>query len=85
MRLVHLENLRGFHTIGIPRDPCLHRGGGTLDITRSKGQMPAGLRYLLDIDLQAILFENAGLLGKRQRRKTSPAGHADRYRRLGIG
>ncbi|MNL37399.1 hypothetical protein D3C87_1595420 [compost metagenome] len=85
MRLVHLENLGGLHAVGIPRDPCFDRGGGALDVTGSKRQMPACLRNLLDIDLEAILFENASLLGKRQWRKAGPAGHAYCNRCFGIG
>ena len=39
--------------------------------------MAAGLRHLDDVHVEAVLLEDAGLLGERQRRKAGPARHAD--------
>jgi hypothetical protein len=33
----------------------------------------------LDLDIQALFLEQAGLVGQRQRGKTGPAGHADHH------
>ena len=35
------------------------------------------LRNLLDGDIEAVLLEDPGLLGERQRRETGPPGNAD--------
>ena len=39
--------------------------------------MAARLRDFLDGHVEAVLGENAGLLGERQRRKAGPARNAD--------
>ncbi len=75
--LVHLEQLGGGDAVGVPDDPGLHRGGRALDVARGDREMPARLRDLLDGHVEAVLREDAGLLGQRERREAGPPGNPD--------
>ena len=76
--LVELEDLRGGDAVRVPHDPGLDRGGGALHVARGDREVAARLRDLLDGHVEAVLGEDAGLLGERQRREAGPAGNADR-------
>jgi hypothetical protein len=75
--LVELEDLLGRNTIGIPGYPGFDRGRRALDVARRDRQMAILLRNLLDRHVETVLLEDAGLVRKRERRKTGPAGDAD--------
>jgi hypothetical protein len=77
VRLVHLKELRGGDAIGIPHDPGLDRGRRTLDVAGGDREMAAPLRNLLERDVEAVLGEDAGLLGEDERRKSGPARDTD--------
>ena len=76
--LVELEHLRGRDAVRVPHDPGLDRGGGALHVARRDREMAARLRDLLDRHVEAVLGEDAGLLGERERREAGPARNADR-------
>ena len=65
--LVELEDLEGGHAVGVPDHPGLHRGGGALDVAAGDRQVAVFLRHLLDRHVQAMLLEQPGLLGQRER------------------
>ena len=75
--LVELEDLRGRHAVGVPHDPGLDGRRRALDIAGSDGEVPVLLRNFLDVDVEAVLLEDAGLLGEGERREAGPAGNAD--------
>ena len=76
--LVELEDLRGRDAVGVPDDPGLDRRRRALHVARGDRQVAVLLRDLLDRHVEAVLLEDAGLLGERQRREAGPARHADR-------
>ena len=76
--LVELEDLRRRDAVGVPHDPGLDRRRRALHVARGDRQVAVLLRDLLDRDVEAVLLEDAGLLGERQRREAGPAGDADR-------
>jgi hypothetical protein len=60
-------------------------GGRALDAARGQRQMPILLRDHLQFHLQAVLLEEACLVGQRQRRKPRPARHTEcELGRLGV-
>src|SRR5439155_25470489 len=75
--LVELKDLLRSTTIGIPGNPGFDGGRRALDVARRDGQMAIFLRNLLDRHVKAVLLENAGLVGERERRKAGPSGDPD--------
>ena len=75
--LVELEDLLGRDAVGVPDDPGLDRGRRALDVARGDREVAVLLRDLLDVDVEAVLLEDAGFLGERQRREAGPARNAD--------
>ena len=76
--LVELEDLRRRDAVGVPDDPGLDRRRRALDVARGDREVAVLLRDLLDRHVEAVLLEDARLLGERQRREAGPAGDADR-------
>ena len=75
--LVELEDLLGRDAVGVPDDPGLDRGCSALDVAGGDRQVAVLLRDLPDADVEAVLLEDAGFLGQRQRRKSRPSRDAD--------
>ena len=73
---VHQEDLRDGHAIDCPGNVRLHRRGRALDGAGSQRQMAVFLRNHLDFGLDAVLFEQPGFLGQRERPVARPARNA---------
>ena len=71
--LIQLEDLHDRHAVGVPGHVGLDGGRGALDGLGGQGQVAVLLRDLLDRHVEAVLLEDAGLLGQGQRCKAGPA------------
>ena len=76
--LVHLEDLLRRHAARVPDDPGLDGRRRALDVARCDREVTVLLRDHLERDVEAVLLEDPGLLGERERLESRPAGHADR-------
>ena len=63
--LVELEDLLGRNAVGIPGDPGLDRRRRALDVTGCNGEMAVLLRDLFQRHVEAVLLEDACLLGEQ--------------------
>src|SRR5262245_19316774 len=79
VRFVQLHDLLDRDPVRVPHDEGLHRRRRALDVAGCDGEVPVLLRNELDRHVDAVLLEDACLVGERERRKARPPAHADRH------
>jgi hypothetical protein len=85
VRLVDQRNLHGVDPGGGPDDVLVDRGRRGVECSGGERRRALHRRDHADLDVDAVLLEEAGVLGELERLEAGPSAHAERDFFLGLG